>query len=45
MAGALGGRIDQTIASFQTLRGLTDAAHRAGSSAAAGWSLRCKTAR
>lgn len=45
IAGALGGRLDQTIASFQTLRGLTDAARRAGSSAAAGWSRRCKTAR
>ena len=28
MAGALGGRLDQTIASLQTLRGLTGLAHR-----------------
>ena len=34
MAGALGGRIDQTIASFQTLRGLTDAG-------AQGWLIGC----
>lgn len=34
MAGALGGRIDQTVASFQTLRGLTDAG-------AQGWLIGC----
>ena len=34
MAGALGGRIDQTIASLQTLRGLTDAG-------AQGWLIGC----
>ena len=34
MAGALGGRLDQTIASFQTLRGLTDAG-------AQGWLIGC----
>lgn len=34
MAGALGGRLDQTIASLQTLRGLTDAG-------AQGWLIGC----
>ena len=34
IAGALGGRLDQTIASFQTLRGLTDAG-------AQGWLIGC----
>ena len=34
MASALGGRLDQTIASFQTLRGLTDAG-------AQGWLIGC----
>lgn len=35
IAGALGGRLDQTIASLQTLRGLTDAG-------AQGWLIGCR---